>query len=928
MAYLEVRSASGWRYSRSVCAACWRALWQRPPVGKLKEGSFCGLFLPWLTAGRGMEADWRQIDEAHRPATVLKIKEKLEPLVASNASKGADAARENILNHIATQFETIHWRDAPTRHDYTERITKKLKDLEAQAPLALLALLPALKDQMPAPAVGGHSMEPSTGAKHASLGSHEPAAKRMSHGKLPMAAQQVPPLTRGHSEVNDRPEHAYVPGPVQRCAGDESCYDWGTLTVKPLPPPRDADVEKCAGCRYAFAPEAQLRECPRCSRRFHEGECWVRPGPDPDPAGPDVSGFCRVCLPPGASAEEVVLVWVADQFEKAGLSIVLIEKISNAATAARFTEQSGTGGGANMQRLFHLSGAGFGHLCEKGLEMPEKAGHFGRGLYFSVQPGKCDNYWRKAMRGDGGAVVAAHTGKDPKTTRAMYCTKVLLGRPFEHAQGQFDKSLNAPPRGFDSVAGNCNGEPESVVYDAARTELEYLIHYEVSSEIADLEAQGYDARLARAQGPAAAMLHAGGASTLTTSTPRIITTLTNIKFTAVPRANLDLAKEIEWKVLSSGEWEAGALDPVMFVELGKDGEEVVRLPCHSKAISCTMNRSTAETAFRNSNNCPCCQQLYPSLPGPQPSGVMKAQVDPHADCEGHAAGRGSIAVRYEFEGGVQLEQHPEPGKIYKGRLTNVFLPNDDAGSKALQLLKLAFERGLLFRVGKSVTTGNPEDGIVWNGIHQKTRRDGGAANHGYPDPTFLQRLQSECELQGVRLPDGAGGGDRATTADARGAGAASSSGGKVRHPPRWSDPLLVAPGGAAASGTTSYSASGKHEALERCKYILTQLMQHPWAGPFLKPVDPLEHDWRGHLYYDVIKDAIDLGTIKKRLEANQYADIEEFESEVKRVWGNYYKFYTETKDDSVRRQRRLLVQKLELFFGDKMQVMRKLIKMQ
>ena len=394
------------------------------------------------------------------------------------------------------------------------------------------------------------------------------------------------------------------------------------------------------------------------------------------------------------------------------------------------------------------------------------------------------------------------------------------------------------------------------------------------------------------------------------------------------RANLDLAKEIKWKVLSPGEWEAGALDPVMFSELGEDGRGVLRLPCHSEATSCTMNLSTAEGAFRNSNNCPSCKQLYPSLPGPQPSGVMKAGMDPSRDCEGHAAGRGSIAVRYEFEGGVQLEQHPEPGEIYKGRITNVFLPNDDAGSKALQLLKLAFERGLLFRVGKSITTGKPEFGIVWNGIHQRTRRDGGAANHGYPDPTFLQRLQSECELQGVRLPDGAGGGDRATTADARGAGAASSSGGRVRHPPRWSDPLLVAPGGAAASGTTSYSASGKHEALERCKYILTQLMQHPWAGPFLKPVDPLEHDWRGHLYYDVIKDAIDLGTIKKRLEANQYADIEEFESEVKRVWGNYYKFYTETKDDSVRRQRRLLVQKLELFFGDKMQVMRKLMKMQ
>ena len=204
-------------------------------------------------------------------------------------------------------------------------------------------------------------------------------------------------------------------------------------------------------------------------------------------------------------------------------------------------------------------------------------------------------------------------------------------------------------------------------------------------------------------------------------------------------------------MLSPGEWEAGAQDPVLFSELGEGGEEVVRLRCHSEAISCTMNRSTAEQAFRTSNKCPCCRQLYPLLPGPQPTGVMRAQTDPSRDCEGHAAGRGSIAVSYEFEGGQQLEQHPEPGKGYRGTRRSVYLPNDDAGRKALELLKLAFERGVLFGVGMSVTTGTQEHCVVWNGIHQKTRRDGGAASHGYPDPTFLQRLESECALQGVDL---------------------------------------------------------------------------------------------------------------------------------------------------------------------------------
>ena len=42
----------------------------------------------------------------------------------------------------------------------------------------------------------------------------------------------------------------------------------------------------------------------------------------------------------------------------------------------------------------------------------------------------------------------------------------------------------------------------------------------------------------------------------------------------------------------------------------------------------------------------------------------------------------------------------------------------------------------------SVTTGNPSV-VVWN-IHQKTSRTGGATQHGWPDPSYLDRLKSEC----------------------------------------------------------------------------------------------------------------------------------------------------------------------------------------
>jgi len=48
------------------------------------------------------------------------------------------------------------------------------------------------------------------------------------------------------------------------------------------------------------------------------------------------------------------------------------------------------------------------------------------------------------------------------------------------------------------------------------------------------------------------------------------------------------------------------------------------------------------------------------------------------------------------------------------------------------LLKEAFNRKLIFTVGRSVTTGL-DNQTVWNGIHHKTSLNGGASHFGYPD---------------------------------------------------------------------------------------------------------------------------------------------------------------------------------------------------
>lgn len=53
-----------------------------------------------------------------------------------------------------------------------------------------------------------------------------------------------------------------------------------------------------------------------------------------------------------------------------------------------------------------------------------------------------------------------------------------------------------------------------------------------------------------------------------------------------------------------------------------------------------------------------------------------------------------------------------------------YLPDTEEGREVRDLIKLAFERKLIFTIGRSVTTGK-DNRIVWNGIHMKTNTNGG-----------------------------------------------------------------------------------------------------------------------------------------------------------------------------------------------------------
>lgn len=146
--------------------------------------------------------------------------------------------------------------------------------------------------------------------------------------------------------------------------------------------------------------------------------------------------------------------------------------------------------------------------------------------------------------------------------------------------------------------------------------------------------------------------------------------------------------------------------------------------------------------------CPSCKTIYGEKTGTQPKGKMEiysvAQSLPgHPDC-------GTIQIIYSIPPGIQGPEHPNPGQPYtcRGFPRFCFLPDNDKGRKVLELLKVAWMRRLVFTVGTSSTTGEP-DTVVWNGIHHKTEMMSNLSGHGYPDPNYLDNVLSELASQGV-----------------------------------------------------------------------------------------------------------------------------------------------------------------------------------
>ncbi|KAL7526487.1 hypothetical protein ACHAXR_001512, partial [Thalassiosira sp. AJA248-18] len=154
-------------------------------------------------------------------------------------------------------------------------------------------------------------------------------------------------------------------------------------------------------------------------------------------------------------------------------------------------------------------------------------------------------------------------------------------------------------------------------------------------------------------------------------------------------------------------------------------------------------------AFKSKPQCPICRKPVGAPQGKSPSGTMEISIV-STSCFGFQ--EDSIQIRYFIESGTQMSYHENPGLYHGGKYAIAFLPNNDDGRDLLKRFAYAFQHGLTFSVGTSLTTGKKNQ-CTWASIHHKTSPSGGVRKHGFPDTDYFVNCNSELDTHGVPHAD-------------------------------------------------------------------------------------------------------------------------------------------------------------------------------
>ncbi|KAL9263186.1 Transcription factor GTE2-like protein [Drosera capensis] len=103
---------------------------------------------------------------------------------------------------------------------------------------------------------------------------------------------------------------------------------------------------------------------------------------------------------------------------------------------------------------------------------------------------------------------------------------------------------------------------------------------------------------------------------------------------------------------------------------------------------------------------------------------------------------------------------------------------------------------------------------------------------------------------------------------------------------------------------------GSEEVMKMCKQLLNKLMRNKFCFWFNKPVDV--EGMRLFDYYDVIKNPMDLGTVKSKLNRDAYSNLDEFAADVRLTFNNAMVYNPEGQE--VHKYAKDLLSKFEAMF--------------
>uniref|UniRef100_A0A182KDA8 E3 ubiquitin-protein ligase n=1 Tax=Anopheles christyi TaxID=43041 RepID=A0A182KDA8_9DIPT len=216
----------------------------------------------------------------------------------------------------------------------------------------------------------------------------------------------------------------------------------------------------------------------------------------------------------------------------------------------------------------------------------------------------------------------------------------------------------------------------------------------------------------------------------------------------VTRESKAIAKYVQ--VADPPRWPRAQPCPMCMEELrpGSQKVNVALSRCkHQMHLDClnlllVKQRRTAASKKNYYIECPTCMSVYGVKIGNQPPGTMTYQL-----LSGGLPGyppTGIYEITYNITSGIQGPHHPNPGAAFfaVGFPRRCYLPNTLLGTKILYYLDVAFRRGLLFTIGRSVTTG-VEDVVMWTSVEHKSQIS------MYPDPLYLDRCLQQLVHLGV-----------------------------------------------------------------------------------------------------------------------------------------------------------------------------------